>query len=49
MEGAAVRLRGLKKSFSLRSRFGDAVKGLHVYGAKVIRSAALSMLIESKA
>ncbi|MCW5957397.1 MAG: hypothetical protein KIT61_12490 [Pyrinomonadaceae bacterium] len=29
-------------------RFGDAVKGLHVYGAKVVRPTALACLIASK-
>jgi hypothetical protein len=36
------------QAYKPEKRFGDAVKGLHVYGAKVIRSAALSMLIASK-
>jgi hypothetical protein len=29
--------------------FGDAVKGLHVYGAKVVRPTALACMIADKA
>ena len=36
-------------AYKPEKRFGDAVKGLHVYGAKVVRSAALSCLIANKA
>ncbi len=36
------------RTYKPEKRFGDAVKGLHVYGAKVVRPAALSMLIADK-
>jgi hypothetical protein len=36
------------QTYKPEKRFGDAVKGLHVYGAKVVRPAALAMLIASK-
>lgn len=36
------------QTFKPERRFGDAVKGLHVYGAKVIRPTALACLIASK-
>lgn len=36
------------QTFKPEKRFGDAVKGLHVYGAKVVRPAALAELIASK-
>ncbi|HSI87841.1 MAG TPA: hypothetical protein VK918_02215, partial [Pyrinomonadaceae bacterium] len=35
-------------SYKPEKRFGDAVKGLHVYGAKVVRPLALAMLIADK-
>jgi hypothetical protein len=37
------------QTYKPEKRFGDAVKGLHVYGAKVIRPTALACLIASKA
>ena len=37
------------QAFKPEKRFGDAVKGLHVYGAKVVRPDALAMLIADKA
>jgi len=37
------------QTYKPEKRFGDAVKGLHVYGARVVRPAALSMLIADKA
>ncbi len=37
------------QTFKPEKRFGDAVKGLHVYGAKVVRSTALACLIADKA
>ncbi|MGB2753047.1 MAG: P22 phage major capsid protein family protein [Pyrinomonadaceae bacterium] len=37
------------QTYKPEKRFGDAVKGLHVYGAKVVRPTALAMLIASKA
>lgn len=36
------------QTYKPEKRFGDAVKGLHVYGAKVVRPAALAELIASK-
>ncbi|MBX3281178.1 MAG: P22 coat protein - protein 5 domain protein [Acidobacteria bacterium] len=36
-------------TFKPEKRFGDAVKGLHVYGAKVVNANALAMLIANKA
>jgi hypothetical protein len=36
------------KTYQPEKRFGDAVKGLHVYGAKVVRPAALACLIANK-
>ena len=36
------------QTFKPEKRFGDAVKGLHVYGAKVVRSTALAQLIANK-
>jgi P22 coat protein - gene protein 5 len=36
------------QTFKPEKRFGDAVKGLHVYGAKVVRPAALAELIANK-
>ncbi|MGH9945566.1 MAG: P22 coat protein - protein 5 domain protein [Pyrinomonadaceae bacterium] len=36
------------QTFKPEKRFGDAVKGLHVYGAKVVRSEALACLIANK-
>jgi N4-gp56 family major capsid protein len=36
------------QTFKPEKRFGDAVKGLHVYGAKVVRPTALACLIASK-
>ncbi|MGD9563565.1 MAG: P22 coat protein - protein 5 domain protein [Pyrinomonadaceae bacterium] len=37
------------QAFKPEKRFGDAVKGLHVYGAKVIRPTCLAELIADKA
>lgn len=37
------------QTYQPEKRFGDAVKGLHVYGAKVVRPTALAMLIANKA
>jgi hypothetical protein len=37
------------QAYKPEKRFGDAVKGLHVYGAKVIRPEALACLIADKA
>jgi hypothetical protein len=37
------------QTFKPEKRFGDAIKGLHVYGAKVIRPTALACLIADKA
>ena len=37
------------QTYKPEKRFGDAVKGLHVYGAKVVRPTNLAMLIASKA
>lgn len=37
------------QSYKPEKRFGDAVKGLHVYGAKVVRPTALAMLIADRA
>ena len=36
-------------TFKPEKRFGDAVKGLHVYGAKAVEPSALAMLIANKA
>ena len=36
------------QTYKPEKRFGDAVKGLHVYGAKVVRPSALACLIASK-
>jgi hypothetical protein len=36
------------QTYKPEKRFGDAVKGLHVYGAKVIRPSALACLIANK-
>lgn len=36
------------QTYQPEKRFGDAVKGLHVYGAKVVRPTALAMLIANK-
>lgn len=36
------------QTYKPEKRFGDAVKGLHVYGAKVVRPTALACLIASK-
>jgi hypothetical protein len=36
------------QAYKPEKRFGDAVKGLHVYGAKVVRPAALAMMIADK-
>lgn len=36
------------QTYKPEKRFGDAVKGLHVYGAKVLRANSLAMLIASK-
>lgn len=36
------------QTYKPEKRFGDAVKGLHVYGAKVVRDACLAMLIANK-
>lgn len=37
------------QTYKPEKRFGDAVKGLHVYGAKVVRPSALACLIANKA
>ena len=37
------------QTYKPEKRFGDAVKGLHVYGAKVVRPQALACLIANKA
>ena len=37
------------QTYQPEKRFGDAVKGLHVYGAKVIRPTVLACLIADKA
>ena len=37
------------QTYKPEKRFGDAVKGLHVYGGKVIRDTALACLIANKA
>ena len=37
------------QTYQPEKRFGDAVKGLHVYGAKVVRPTALACLIANKA
>lgn len=37
------------QTYKPEKRFGDAVKGLHVYGARVVRPTALAMLIANKA
>lgn len=37
------------QAYKPEKRFGDAVKGLHVYGAKVVRPTALACLIANKA
>ena len=36
------------QGYKPEKRFGDAVKGLHVYGAKVVRPACLACLIANK-
>lgn len=36
------------QAYKPEKRFGDAVKGLHVYGAKVVRPTALACLVASK-
>lgn len=36
------------QTYKPEKRFGDAVKGLHVYGAKVVRPSALAMLIADR-
>ncbi len=36
------------QTYQPEKRFGDAVKGLHVYGAKVVRPTALACLIANK-
>lgn len=36
------------QTYKPEKRFGDAVKGLHVYGAKVVRPGALAMIIADK-
>ena len=37
------------QTYQPERRFGDAVKGLHVYGAKVVQPTALACLIANKA
>lgn len=37
------------QTYKPEKRFGDAVKGLHVYGAKVVRPECLAVLIANKA
>ena len=36
------------QTYKPEKRFGDAVKGLHVYGAKVVRPDNLAVLIANK-
>jgi hypothetical protein len=36
------------QTFKPEKRFGDAVKGLHVYGAKVLRAQNLAKLIANR-
>jgi len=36
------------QTYKPEKRFGDAVKGLHVYGAKVVRANNLAVLIANK-
>lgn len=36
-------------TYKPEKRFGDAVKGLHVYGGKVVRPTALAMIVADKA
>ncbi|MFN0279095.1 MAG: P22 coat protein - protein 5 domain protein [Pyrinomonadaceae bacterium] len=36
------------QTYKPEKRFGDAVKGIHVYGAKVVRPTALAVLIANK-
>jgi hypothetical protein len=36
------------QTYKPEKRFGDAVKGLHVYGAKVVRPTSLAMMIADK-
>ncbi|QYO62317.1 P22 phage major capsid protein family protein [Leptolyngbya sp. 7M] len=36
------------QTYKPEKRFGDAVKGLHVYGAKIVRPGALAMIIADK-
>ena len=36
------------QTYKPEKRFGDAVKGLHLYGGKVVRGDALAMLIANK-
>lgn len=36
------------QTYKPEKRFGDAVKGLHVYGAKVVRANNLAQLIANK-
>ena len=36
------------QTYKPEKRFGDAVKGLHLYGGKVLRPAALAMMIANK-
>lgn len=36
------------QTYKPEKRFGDAVKGLHVYGAKVVRPTCLAMMIANK-
>lgn len=36
------------KTYQPEKRFGDAVKGLHVYGAKVVRPDALAMMVANR-
>jgi hypothetical protein len=37
------------QTYKPEKRFGDAVKGLHVYGAKVVKPTCLAMLVANKA
>ncbi len=37
------------QTYKPEKRFGDAVKGLHLYGGKVLRPSALAMIIANKA
>ena len=36
------------EAYRMEKRFADAIKGLHVYGAKVVKGDALSVLTVNK-